>query len=63
MVVAVPLGLSSAIYPAEYATPKAASILRLAVEILAGIPTVVYGYFALISSHALTTEFFTRRGF
>jgi phosphate transport system permease protein len=48
MAVAIPLGLSSAIYLAEYATPKMASILRPAVEILAGIPTVVYGYFALI---------------
>jgi phosphate transport system permease protein len=48
MGVAVPLGLSSAIYLAEYASPRLASILRPAVEILAGIPTVVYGYFALI---------------
>lgn len=48
MAVAVPLGLASAIYLAEYATPKMASILRPAVEILAGIPTVVYGYFALL---------------
>nr|WP_287733410.1 hypothetical protein [Microcystis sp. M090S1] len=43
MSVAVPLGLSSAIYLAEYAKPNLAAILRPAVELLAGIPTVVYG--------------------
>jgi phosphate transport system permease protein len=48
MTVAVPLGLSSAIYLAEYAQPKIAAVLRPAVELLAGIPTVVYGYFALL---------------
>ncbi|MGH7998712.1 MAG: phosphate ABC transporter permease subunit PstC [Brasilonema sp.] len=48
MAVAVPLGLSSAIYLSEYAKPKVAAILRPAVELLAGIPTVVYGYFALL---------------
>lgn len=48
MLVAIPLGLSSAIYLSEYASPKAASILRPAVELLAGVPTVVYGYFALL---------------
>lgn len=48
MSVAVPLGLSSAIYLSEYAKPKVAAILRPAVELLAGIPTVVYGYFAAL---------------
>ncbi len=48
MMVAIPLGLSSAIYLSEYAPPKLAAILRPAVELLAGIPTVVYGYFALL---------------
>ncbi len=48
MAVAIPLGLSSAIYLSEYAPPKVAAILRPAVELLAGIPTVVYGYFALL---------------
>ncbi len=48
MLVAVPLGLSSAIYLSEYASPKVAAILRPAVELLAGVPTVVYGYFALL---------------
>ena len=44
---AVPLGLLSAIYLAEYAKPKAKAILKPALELLAGIPTVVYGYFGL----------------
>lgn len=48
MFVAIPLGLASAIYLAEYASPKIAAILRPAVELLAGVPTVVYGYFALL---------------
>lgn len=48
MAVAIPLGLSSAIYLSEYAKPNVAAILRPAVELLAGIPTVVHGYFALL---------------
>lgn len=48
MLVAIPLGLSSAIYLSEYASSKVAAILRPAVELLAGVPTVVYGYFALL---------------
>ncbi len=48
MLVAIPLGLSAAIYLSEYASPKVAAILRPAVELLAGVPTVVYGYFALL---------------
>ncbi len=48
ILVALPLGLSSAIYLSEYATPNVAAILRPAVELLAGVPTVVYGYFALL---------------
>lgn len=47
MLVAVPFGLGSAIYLSEYASEKARKILKPALEILAGIPTVVYGYFAL----------------
>ena len=47
MLIALPLGLAVAIYLSEYATPKARSILKPTLEVLAGIPTVVYGYFAL----------------
>jgi len=44
---ALPLGLLAAIYLSEYASPRARSYLKPAIETLAGIPTVVYGYFAL----------------
>ncbi len=49
MVVAVPVGLFSAIYLSEYATRTTRNVLKPALEILAGIPTVVYGYFAIIT--------------
>jgi phosphate transport system permease protein len=48
VVVAMPLGLSVAIYLSEYASSRARSILKPVLEVLAGIPTVVYGYFALM---------------
>ena len=48
MVVALPLGLAVAIYLSEYASARARSALKPTMEILAGIPTVVYGYFALM---------------
>ena len=47
MMVALPLGLMIAIYLSEYASPKARGILKPVLEVLAGIPTVVFGYFAL----------------
>ncbi len=47
LVVCVPLGLGAAIYLSEYATRRARSILKPTLEVLAGIPTVVYGFFAL----------------
>ena len=47
MLVALPLGLSVAIYLSEYASDRARSTLKPILEVLAGIPTVVYGYFAL----------------
>jgi phosphate transport system permease protein len=46
-VVCMPFGLGSAIYLSEYARPRTRRILKPALEILAGIPTVVFGYFAL----------------
>ena len=45
--VCVPFGLGSAIYLSEYASRRTRQILKPALEVLAGIPTVVYGYFAL----------------
>ncbi len=47
LVVAVPIGLMSAIYLAEYASRRTRSWVKPAIEILAGIPTIVYGLFAL----------------
>ena len=47
MLIALPLGLAIAIYLSEYASPRARGILKPVLELLAGIPTVVYGYFAL----------------
>jgi phosphate transport system permease protein len=44
---AIPTGLASAIYMSEYASPRMRSIVKPVLEVLAGIPTVVYGYFAL----------------
>jgi phosphate transport system permease protein len=46
-VVCIPFGLGSAIYLSEYARPRTRKFLKPALEVLAGIPTVVYGYFAL----------------
>lgn len=48
MLVALPLGLAAAIYLSEYAHPAVRRPLKPAIEVLAGIPTVVYGYFALL---------------
>jgi phosphate transport system permease protein len=47
MLVALPIGLATAIYLSEYASQRVRSILKPILEILAGIPTVVYGFFAL----------------
>ncbi len=49
MVVAVPFGLMSAIYLAEYASRTTRNIVKPLLEILAGIPTVVYGFFAALT--------------
>ena len=49
MLVSVPLGLMSAIYLSEYAHRKARTIIKPLLEILAGIPTVVYGFFAALT--------------
>jgi phosphate transport system permease protein len=47
MCVAIPIGLAAAIFLSEYASPRASKLLKPVLELLAGIPTVVYGYFAL----------------
>ena len=47
LLVAVPLGLGAATYLSEYCRPRARRVLKPLLEVLAGVPTVVYGYFAL----------------
>lgn len=49
LVVAAPIGLLAAIYLSEYATPKVRATVKPLLEILAGIPSIVYGLFALIT--------------
>lgn len=49
MLFAVPIGLFAAIYMSEYASPKVRSVVKPLLEILAGIPTIVYGLFALLT--------------
>ena len=46
--IALPIGLAAAIYLSEYASSRARSILKPSLEILAGVPTVIYGYMALV---------------
>jgi len=48
MTVATPLGLLSAVYLAEFARPKTRNLVKPMLELLAGIPTVVYGFFAVL---------------
>ncbi|MEO8091677.1 MAG: phosphate ABC transporter permease subunit PstC [bacterium] len=47
ILVAVPVGLGSAIYLSEYATPRVRKVVKPILEVLVGVPTVVFGYFAL----------------
>ena len=47
-VIGLPIGLAGSIYLSEYASPRTRTIVKPILEILAGIPTVVYGYFALV---------------
>lgn len=57
MVVAIPLGLMSAIYLTQYARPGVRKVLKPVLEILAGVPTVVYGYFAALTVAPAIREF------
>jgi phosphate transport system permease protein len=58
MTIAIPLGMGVAIYLSEYAIPRVRSTLKPILEILAGIPTIVYGYFALTFMTPLLREIF-----
>lgn len=58
MLIAIPLGMSVAVFLSEYATPKVRSTLKPILEVLAGIPTIVYGYFALTFMTPLLRQIF-----
>ena len=60
LVVAVPVGLLSAIYLSEYASPRVRTVAKPLIEILAGIPTIVYGLFALITVGPLLRDYFAQ---
>ena len=57
MIVAIPLGLMSAIFLTEYAHARVRAWLKPTLEILAGVPTVVYGYFAALTVAPLVRDF------
>ena len=65
LMVGVPLGLATAVYLAEYASARARAVLKPVIELLAGIPTVVIGFFALqvITPHLLRPLFGADRVF
>lgn len=62
LLVAIPFGLGSAIYLAEFAPRRARAFLKPTLEILAGVPTVVYGYFALLFVTPLLQRFVPELG-
>lgn len=57
MMVAAPIGLMAAIYLSEYASPKVRKVVKPALELLAGVPTIVYGFFAFTFVTPLLREF------
>jgi phosphate transport system permease protein len=63
LAVAVPIGLMSAIYLADYAAPNARAVFKPLLEVLAGIPTVVYGYFAALNVAPLVRQYGGAAGF
>ncbi len=62
LIVAVPLGLMGAIYLSEYSKSQTRNLLKPILEILAGVPTVVYGYFAVIMVAPFLKNFFSNFG-
>lgn len=58
MLIALPIGLMIAIYLSEYASPRARGTLKPILEVLAGVPTIVYGYFALTFMTPLLRQLF-----
>jgi len=62
MIVAIPLGLMCAIFLTQYAAPSVRAWLKPILEILAGVPTVVYGYFAALTVAPMVRDFGTSIG-
>ncbi len=62
LAVAVPIGLFAAIYLSEYAGPRARGLLKPLLELLAGIPTIVYGLFALVTVGPALARVFGAQG-
>jgi phosphate transport system permease protein len=62
LLVAVPIGLFAAVYLSEYAGPKTRGIAKPLLEVLAGIPTIVYGLFALLTVGPMLVSFFGKDG-
>ena len=62
LVVAVPIGLFAAIYLSEYASPAVRAVAKPLLEVLAGIPTIVYGLFALLTVGPMLVEVFGANG-
>ena len=56
MLVAVPIGLMSALYLSEYASPATRTVVKPLLEVLAGVPTVVYGFFAALTVAPMLRE-------
>ncbi|MFZ8864258.1 MAG: phosphate ABC transporter permease subunit PstC [Rickettsiales bacterium] len=62
IIIAVPFGIFSAIYLTEYASKRFRAVAKPILEILAGVPTVVYGYFAAFTVAPLLRSFFAKLG-
>ena len=62
LAVAVPIGLFAAIYLSEYASPRVRAFAKPAIEVLAGIPTIVYGLFALLTVGPMLVSVFGQGG-
>ena len=60
MLVAVPIGLFAAIYLAEYASNRVRSVIKPLIEVIAGIPTVVFGIFALVTVGPFLRDYFAQ---
>ena len=60
LLVAVPIGLLAAIYMSEYAGPRLRAVAKPAIEVLAGIPTIVYGLFALVTVGPFLRDYFAQ---